>query len=559
MKRILKAISRILFPPGTKRRKKFEKTLRKLGIHRTGIDPMYQLVLDKSNGIQRILPDSLDITKKPLISIIVPTYNPNKIFFETLLNSVLNQSYENFELVVVDGSNETKIVKYLENVKQYDPRIKHIKIVNKGISETTNSGIKVSKGEYIALLDHDDILHPDALLFMVAGINTHPEGDLFYSDECKLSENGETFRIPHFKPDFSPDLLLNLNYITHFAVINKKIFKKIGLFSNEKDGAQDYDMFLRIADQSKNIYHIPKILYFWRESKASTAQAFENKKDLAQAGINALKDHYKRVGLKAKVAIIKDTPGFYETRLDTPKKHIAVLIEEKNPLLTENYKKYIKKNTRTNHHVEWFVLQKNNKKANSKLLVSLKNDYDIIIAFADLALPINKKWLNILISTLSQKHIGIVSPTLVDNFGRIVYKGDVTIDEDCYPIFMGLEHNDRTNFGDVNWNRNVDQIKKGIICFKTNLITKKSFVNLKELITNVNEECLKQNVYKTSLGSCYMEQVSGGYGNFKTMLNSSKFFNSNLRQYGYYENLPVGNSTQLPITNRYNVLVDPNE
>ncbi len=558
MKRILKAISRILFPPGSKRRKKFEKTLRKLGIHRTGIDPMYQLVLDKSNGIQRILPDNLNIKKTPLISIVVPTYNPNKVYFETLLNSVLDQSYENFELIIADGSTEAKIIKYIAQVKDYDTRIKHIKIVNKGISATTNAGIKAAEGEYIALLDHDDILHPDALLFMAAGINEYPDGDLFYSDECKLSENGEIFRIPHFKPDFSPDLLFNLNYITHFAVINSKIFARVGLFDTSKDGAQDYDMFLRIADQTKNIYHIPKILYFWRESKSSTAQAFENKKDLAFSGINALKDHYQRTKQKAKVKLIKDTPGFYEAEIDTAKKRVAVLIAEKNPLLLSNYEKYIQKNTKTSHYVEWFVVP-SGKSDITQLVSSLQNRFDMVVTIADLALPINKKWLNVLISHLSQKHIGIISPTLVDNFGRIVYKGEVKINDDIYPIFMGLEHNDRTNFGDVNWNRNVDSITKGIICFKTSLITKTNYSDLQSLIKDVNDECNKKELYKTSLGRCYMEQVSGGYGDFETMLKSSRFFNSNLRQYGYYENLPIGNSTQLPVTNRYNVLVDPNE
>lgn len=554
----MKRLMKILFPPGSRRRKMFEKTLKNFGLHRSGIDPMYQLVLEKNQGIQRILPKNLVLNKKPLISIVVPTYNPKRLFYDTLLNSVMNQSYENFELIIVNGSNQQKISNYIDKSVELDKRFKVIKVTNKGISETTNAGVRVARGEYVALLDHDDLLHPDALTYVVASINKFPDGDLFYSDECKITEDGEVFRMPHFKPNYSPDLLYNLNYITHLAVIRKSIFDKVGLFDSKKDGAQDYDMFLRITDYTKNIYHIPRVLYYWRESKISTATAFENKKDLAQSGINALQDHYQRQNIDAKVKIIKGAPGFYQAKINTPKKRAAVIVFETNPLITQNYLEHLKKKAKTKHSLEWFVMP-SGVALGSEMISSLKNNFDVALAFVDLALPINKGVFGKLVSQVSQSHVGIVSPTLVDSFGRVVYKGEVGINKDTYPLFMGLEHNDKTNFGDVNWNRNVDNILKGLICFKTSLISKSNYKDSSEMIVDINHQCDIKKLYKTSLGKCFVEQVSRGEGDYETMLNASTFFNSNLRQYGYYENNPINSNTQLPVTNRYNILVDPNE
>jgi glycosyltransferase involved in cell wall biosynthesis len=554
----MKRLMKIVFPPGSRRRKKFEKTLKRFGIHRSGIDPMYQLVLDKTSRIQRIMPSNLTIKETPLISIVVPAYNPNKLFFETLVNSVLDQSYENFELIIVDGSNNKKIIKYVAQVADYDPRIRVIKAVNGGISKSTNIGVKAAKGAYVALLDHDDLLHPDALLYVVAMINKHPDGDLFYSDECKISESGEVFRLPHFKPDFSPDLLLNLNYITHLAVIKKQVFESIGLFDKAKDGAQDYDMFLRIADYTKHIYHIPKVLYFWRESGGSTSAAFENKKNLADAGISALNDHFERVKLKVKVKIIKNSPGFYHAKIATPKKRVAVLVAVPNNLFIDNYLEYIKQNTDTKHMVTWLTV-KNNSDDINKNINAIREKYDTIIIIIDLSLPVNEFWLNNLVATSAQKHIGIVGPTSIDNFGRVIYKGDVEIYKDSTPLFLGLEHNERTNFGDVNWNRNVDAIMHGIVCFAPDLLPKDPVKNFADLVEKINTRCDEKSLYKTSLGRCYMERVPSGNENFDTILQASRYFNPNLHHCGYYEDFPMTSTTQLPVSNTFNVLVDPNE
>lgn len=554
----MKRVMKILFPPSSRRRKKFEKTLKRFGIHRSGIDPMYQLVLDKSSRIQRILPENLNIKETPLISIVVPAYNPNKLFFETLVNSVLNQSYENLELIIVDGSNDKKIIKYVAQVANYDSRIRVVKVVNGGISKSTNTGVQTAKGEYVALLDHDDLLHPDALLYVTATINKHSEGDLFYSDECKISENGEVFRLPHFKPDFSPDLLLNLNYITHLAVIRKSIFDTVGLFDKRKDGAQDYDMFLRIADYTKKIYHIPKVLYYWRESSGSTSAAFENKKDLAQSGINALNDHFERVKLKAKVKIIKNSPGFYEAKIVTTKKRVAVLVKTPNDLFIDTYLEYLKQNTYSKHNVTWLAIKETPKDINN-VLNEARKKFDTIILIIDLALPVNAFWLNQLVSTGTQKHIGIVGPTSIDNFGRVIYKGDVEVYNDATPLFLGLEHNERTNFGDVNWNRNVDTIFHGIVCFKPDLLPKNPVKNFTELIAKINKDCDDQGLYKTSLGRCYMERVPSGNEDFDAILHASRYFNPNLHHCGYYEDFPMTSTTQLPVSNTFNVLVDPNE
>ena len=239
----------------------------------------------------------------PKISVIVPMYNTKEKFFKDLVKCMINQTYSNWELCLADGSPKQN-----ENLKKYieqDERIKYKFLgKNKGIAGNTNAAIEMATGDYIALLDHDDILADYALYEVVYAINKFPNSEFLYSDEDKIDENDNRYDA-YFKPDFAPDTLRCQNYICHFSIFRKDLMEKLQGFRADYDGAQDYDIFLRMSETAKpeNITHIPKILYHWRVHSESTAKLNSNAKNYAfEAGKKAIEDHLKRVGLDGTVS-----------------------------------------------------------------------------------------------------------------------------------------------------------------------------------------------------------------------------------------------------------------
>ena len=235
----------------------------------------------------------------PKISIVVPMYKTKEKFFKDLVKSVSNQTYSNWELILADGSPEENknFKKYYEN----ESRIKY-KFLNEnlGIAGNTNSAIQMATGDYIALLDHDDLLAEYALYEVVNYINKYPSAEFLYSDEDKIDENDNRYDA-YFKPDFAPDTLRCQNYICHFSIFKKELMQKLNGFKADYDGAQDYDIFLRMSEITKpeNIIHIPKILYHWRVHSESTAKLNSNAKNYAfEAGKKAIEDHLKRIRIR---------------------------------------------------------------------------------------------------------------------------------------------------------------------------------------------------------------------------------------------------------------------
>lgn len=237
----------------------------------------------------------------PKISILVPMYNTPYNFFEELVDCLINQTYTNWELCLADGSPEQN--KELEKIYKKDDRIKYKFLgENKGIAGNTNECIKLATGDFIALFDHDDLLPVFSLYEVVKCINEHPEVEFIYTDEDKITTLDKPRFNPHFKPDFSLDFLRANNYICHFSVFKKELMDKLGGERSKYDGAQDFDIILRVAENTKNIIHIPKVLYHWRVHPNSTAQAEVQSKPYAfEAGIPAIQDHLERVGLKGTV------------------------------------------------------------------------------------------------------------------------------------------------------------------------------------------------------------------------------------------------------------------
>lgn len=262
------------------------------------------------------------------LSILVPIYNTQLDYLREMIASVKNQTYINWELCLADGSDNgnTDIESYCQLCCNEDQRIKYIKLgENKGISENTNECIKLASGDFIALFDHDDILHPSAVFEIVKRI-CETDADFVYTDEATFIDNVNNIVLYHFKPDFSPDTLRSYNYICHFSAFSRKLLDKVGGFREKCDGSQDYDMILRLTEKANNIEHISKILYYWRSHPNSVASSVTAKPYTIKAALTALTDHLERVGLEGEVCE-SNVPTTYKIKYqikDTPLVSIVI-------------------------------------------------------------------------------------------------------------------------------------------------------------------------------------------------------------------------------------------
>ncbi|NKB64397.1 MAG: glycosyltransferase [Gammaproteobacteria bacterium] len=283
---------------------------------------------------------------KPIFSVIVPVYNVDPKWLKKMVESVQNQLYPHWQLCLVDDcSTDIALKPLLQHWADTDPKISVLfNKMNSGIAATSNQALSLAKGDYIALLDHDDALTEDALLENALAINLNPGAELLYSDEDKITLQGK-HKTPFFKPDFSLDLLRSQNYIGHFVVIKKSTMDEIGGFTSGLDGAQDYDLVLRLVEHmaqqttegKTSIVHIPKVLYHWREIPASTAAAFSAKSYAWEAGQKALQQHFHRLGIKSQVRLGKH-PGTYVARYEideTPLVSIIIPFKDQAELLNK--------------------------------------------------------------------------------------------------------------------------------------------------------------------------------------------------------------------------------
>jgi GT2 family glycosyltransferase/glycosyltransferase involved in cell wall biosynthesis len=239
---------------------------------------------------------------KPLISVLTPVYNVAAHYLRSSIESVRTQYYPFWELCLCDdGSTNQETLDLLESYRGVDPRIKMARLErNQGIAAASNRAAVMSTGAWLAMLDDDDELAPEALLEIARAVVGDPEIDFLYTDEDKIAESGE--RVEHYcKPDWSPEHLLSVNYVLHMLVVRKDLFYAVGQFRSEFSGAQDYDLVLRLAACAQRVRHVPLILYHWRKIPGSAAAQLDAKPDALDAGMRALEDHVRRNALNAAV------------------------------------------------------------------------------------------------------------------------------------------------------------------------------------------------------------------------------------------------------------------
>ncbi|HQD57371.1 MAG TPA: glycosyltransferase family 2 protein [Candidatus Competibacteraceae bacterium] len=280
-----------------------------------------------------------------LISLIIPVYNVERRWLEAAVESVRRQTYPHWQLCIADdGSDRQETLNYLQQLA--DERIQVLFLdANHGIAAASNSALSIAKGRFVGFLDHDDELTADALQQVIQTIE-ESEPDLIYSDEEYININGHHYSA-HFKPDYSPDLLLSINYICHLAIYRRSLLQQIGGLHEGYDGAQDHDLLLRAVEQTRRIIHIPRILYRWRRIPGSTADRFANKHYAWEAGRSAVADALRRRGIQSQV-VCGQHPGTYRVHRkieNTPTISIVIPFRDLPEILARCIESILQKTT----------------------------------------------------------------------------------------------------------------------------------------------------------------------------------------------------------------------
>lgn len=400
---------------------------------------------DKNDYMEWIIQNEQFNSKKnihkynPKISIIIPVYNPNLNEFKECIESVLKQTYDNFEICVCDDcSTKSEVIEYEKELSKNKKIKVKFREENGHISRCSNTALKMATGEFIGLVDDDDLLSTNALEEAVSILNLYKNIDFIYSDNDKIDENGNRCD-PYFKPDYAPDTLFSLNYLSHFNVIRKKTIEEVGGFRVGYEGAQDYDLYLRILEKTKNIYHIPKILYHWRMSKNSTALSTNKKNYAFNAGKKAIEDAIKRRNIEADVITRKNCDFYYVKYKLINKPLISIIIPTKDhaDILKTCIDSVLES---TYQHYEILIVDNGSKESETKKLLqeygknekitiiecncefnfSYINNYAVEKSKGDYLLLLNndteiitKDFLEQMVSYASQKHVGAVGAKLL--------------------------------------------------------------------------------------------------------------------------------------------------
>ncbi len=364
---------------------------------------------------------------RPVISVITPVYNTAGEHLRNCIESVRSQFYPFWELCLCDdGSTSAETIEVLESYRGEDARIKIVRLEqNSGIAAGSNRAAEISTGEYLAMLDHDDELAPQALFEVVKAIEANPNIDLLYTDEDKVTEQGD-FEEHYCKPDWSPEHLLSVMYMLHLLVIRKDLFYRAGEFRPEFDGAQDYDLALRASALAQAIHHVPKILYHWRCVRGSTSETVFAKPEALDSGRRALEEHVREQGMDATV---EDglVSGLFRVRHrigGDPLVSVCILAGESEGTSRENLLRSIAQKTDYPNYEVLVVDDGDNfsKRANTAFERARGNH--VVLLHDDMEV-ISRDWLAALVEFTQQSAVGAAGAKLLLPDGRIQHAGMV--------------------------------------------------------------------------------------------------------------------------------------
>lgn len=411
---------------------------------------------------------------QPVISVLVPVYKVPLEVLCAMVDSVRNQTYHAWELCILHAFPEdTAARQYLSDLAAKDSRIKvQLAVENRGISQNSNAALKLVTGEYVALLDHDDTLAPSALYQIARLIIEKPDVDFIYSDKDLLTEDGTRRMNPLFKPQWSPDIMLSANYLTHLCVMRAEHVRASGGWKAETDGAQDWDIFLRVMQLSRSILHLPKVLYHWRAIKTSVAAGMAAKPYASAAQLRTINHHLARIGvsgeavfnragalkvewgamaqLSASIVLVSAGPASrLESRaraIEKGTKHPSFEILAVGPGLTAGREGRIRWIPASPGEPLGALLNKAARLSNSACLVFLDDAVE----------PGRGPWLSELVGPLQQKDVAIVGAKLIDPFTMNIRHAGIVFNRDGKPdyIFAGEPEHVCAEFGGGYWYRN---------------------------------------------------------------------------------------------------------
>lgn len=386
---------------------------------------------------ESVRPEQLEEQKKwffantPVISILVPVYETPETFLYQMLESVQKQSYANWQLCIADGGSY-KLQDKIEEFFKDDDRLKYKALEsNLGIAKNTNEALAMADGEYIILLDHDDLLEPDALFEIVKTINDE-NPDVIYTDEDKVSTDLSHYFQPYRKPDYNRLLITTNNYICHIFAVRTTIAREAGGFNSEYDGSQDFDFILKCTERAETIKHIPRVLYHWRIHEGSSANNPLCKMYAYEAGKKAIESHLGRRGLDADVVCLDDL-GFYRLNYKLEEyPHVKILVFD---------------STGKNEASRFFAYLRNNTDYPDFESVAVKDSSPDIIKKVDAeyffilntdTVIKDKNWLKALVSCCIAEQADAVVPKIVNHNRTIAYNGISQISDNRFtPSLIG--------------------------------------------------------------------------------------------------------------------------
>lgn len=442
------------FPISTKRYQIAHRMIRNYLIHFRPLNIQYQKWIQANDSYSPIALSAFKnnvalFTENPLISIIMPVYNPNLEFLSQAIQSVIGQIYPYWELCIADdASTQPEVKKVIQGFADQDNRIKIVfRDTNGHISAASNSALELATGEYVALLDHDDKLHHLALYYVVEAVNRNQNIEVIYSDEDKIINSGKRIE-PYFKSDFDEELFFSQNMVSHLGVYRTKTIRDVGGFRIGFEGSQDYDLMLRVLERIKptEIYHISRVLYHWRISKHSVAESVGVKPYAFNAGKKALQNHLENRRIKATVKpyqnfgyqVLYEVPAvkpwvevfFHHSKADSvPENYVQSFLSSTN---YENISiNGIKRKERETGRIKAErICQTNIKEKNfAQGIKELTNSYvkasnaEIIVIIHPYIISFSDQWLESLVGLLYKPGIGAVSPQLIGKNGKIFSSG----------------------------------------------------------------------------------------------------------------------------------------
>ncbi|WP_207512316.1 glycosyltransferase family 2 protein [Longitalea luteola] len=484
---------------------------------------LYDTITERDLEIIRSL--SQKLTYQPLFSVIMPVYNAPVKYLKKAIESVRSQAYKNWELCIADDRSTNKaVINILKEYQKLDSRIKVVfRETNGHISLASNSALELASGDYIALLDQDDELRPHSLYMVAKAINENPDAQLFYSDEDKIAEDEVRFD-PYFKTDWNADLFYGQNMINHLGVYKHSLVKKVGGFRQGYEGSQDHDLALRCIEQIKpgQIHHIPYILYHWRAIKGSTSHSMSSKNYAIDAGIKALRDHFKRTNQQ--VTVEQNVHNSYRVKWPVPDPHplVSIVIPTKDKIEVlstcvesvlhktnyDNYEILIVDNNSVNAETFAYYQSIQSKFKQVKIL-SYQSEFnfsaivnygvdqsqgEIIVLLNNDTEVINQDWLYEMVSHCLRKGIGAVGAKLYYPNGLIQHAGVFLYEG--HPgnhIYLKREKNDPGYFNKLNLVQNYSAVTGACLAVRKQIYLQAGGFDEKNLKVAYNDVdfCLK--------------------------------------------------------------------